>query len=331
MRLGLPFFAFGGLLVAACSGAHNALPGSTGGSGGDAALAADTSLPDAADATVNEATLDGGAAADASDGDAEAEAEADAARNPCPGEIVCDDFESTAVGTPPNPAFWSVGAPNCTRMGTLAVDDSDAHSGKHSVKVTNASTVDSGAPIYCDHVFFSNQSAFSPAVGLRDVYVRFFFKLADMIGNGHSTFVTMGDAAHGGSHVRLGFINQVFTWNLEAFSGDGGYPDSYLPPMTTAGAALSTSPAIQPTWSCVEFHLDETQGAIDTWIDDVEVPGLVEPSTAPDAGSQWPPGWVPAVTDVGFGWETYMGTPMTIWFDDVAIASHRIGCEPPDQ
>jgi hypothetical protein len=320
-------------MLLACSGANMALPG--GGGTMDADLAADAAGGSSVAAT--DATFDSTVIADQADARGEADVRDvvvdTAPPDPCAGMVFCDDFEATPAGGPPNPVLWSVGAPSsppdCTGLGTLKVDDSDAHGGKHSVKVT--SEFDSGAPTYCDHIVFRNTSAFSPASGLKSFYVRFFFKLADMVGNGHSTFITMTDRNHGNTHVRVGFINQVFTWNLEPFSGaDASFPDTYLPDNDSLGAALSAAPPVVPTWQCVELHVDETAGAIETWIDDVEVAGMIEPSTQPNVATGWPPGWTPDIADLGFGWETYVGVPMTLWFDDVAVATHRIGCNPAD-
>jgi hypothetical protein len=29
---------------------------------------------------------------------------------------------------------------------------------------------------------------------------------------------------------------------------------------------------------------------------------------------------------IGFGWESYGGEPMLLWFDDIAISAQRLGC-----
>ena len=41
---------------------------------------------------------------------------------------LCEDFEDAADGTPPNPALWTVTAPNCMGAGKLAVASDQAHS-----------------------------------------------------------------------------------------------------------------------------------------------------------------------------------------------------------
>ena len=39
--------------------------------------------------------------------------------------------------------------------------------------------------------------------------------------------------------------------------------------------------------------------------------------------------WGPYAYDMfKFGFENYSGTPRTLWYDDVAIASQQIGCFP---
>jgi hypothetical protein len=99
--------------------------------------------------------------------------------------------------------------------------------------------------------------------------------------------------------------------------------------MSPAGVAMSLVPPIAPTWSCVEFHFDEDAGTIDTWVDEKEVPGLVENGTAtPDGSAEWlrVANWKPSLSDFQLGWESYGGQTMTLWFDDVAIASERIHC-----
>ena len=52
-----------------------------------------------------------------------------------------------------------------------------------------------------------------------------------------------------------------------------------------------------------------------------------------DVSTEWLSGshamWRPQITSFGLGWETYYNKAsdaMVLWFDDVAIATHRIGC-----
>ncbi len=271
------------------AGGANADPGSipdAGDMGGDA---------DAEDAPVADATrLSGEAAADL---------------------VLSDGFESAAAGGPPDTALWSVVEPDCSGSGTLAVDDSQAHGGQHSLRV------DGGAG-YCDHVFIGNSSAIS---GLGDqVYARFFLRLSTPLGTGHVTFLAMkdtGDAGGGPGDIRMGGQDMVLVYNRQS-------DDATLPVLSPTGVSDSVVVAAD-TWVCIEFHFDESAGTIDTWVDSSEVAGLVENGTpVPDISTQWLShgGWRPSLSDFRLGWESYSGQLMTLWFDDVALAAHRIGC-----
>jgi hypothetical protein len=258
-------------------------------------------------------TRDGDGGGDPASGDAGDESSADMANAPPDaGLALFDDFEETAVGSPPGAALWSVVQPDCQGSGTLAVDDTQAHSGKHSVRVN-------GGGGYCDHVFFANTSAVA-AVG-KQIYVRFFVRLDTALGAGHVTFLAMKDLADNGDDLRMGGQDMVLMYNRQS-------DDATLPVLSPTGVSESDMPAPQ-TWLCIESHVDEAAGTIDTWVDGREIAGLVENGTSvADVSTQWLSrgAWRPSLSDVRFGWESYAGQTMTLWFDDVAIAGARIGC-----
>jgi hypothetical protein len=248
--------------------------------------------------------------------------------NECTNRVVCDDFESTPVGGPPSATLWPPMKPgDCSsNVAMITVDDSQAHSGKHSVKVV-------GGPAYCDHAFFVNTSAF-PAVG-QDVYARFFVRFAGAssamapnafaIGQmAHETFMRMADSTANGQHLRLGGWNEILAWNRES---DG----VTLPTDVATGSPNVQMESVVPmtdTWSCVEFHLSEPMGTIDTWVDGNEVRDLVEDGMQGSQATQtWQnPMWKPMFTDFELGWESYDSETATLWFDDVIIDKQRIGC-----
>jgi hypothetical protein len=223
-----------------------------------------------------------------------------------------DGFESAAVGGPPSPTLWTISQPDCTGTGTLAVDDSQAHTGTHSVRVN-------GGGGYCDHIFFANAAAVA-SVG-KEIYVRFFVRLNAALDSSHVTFMSMLDQNDSGNYLRMGGQDGILMYNRQS-------DDATLPTMSPTGVSDSVMPAMQ-TWVCVESHIDETLGTIDTWVDGNEIPGLVEDGTAvPDISTQWlaKGAWKPSLQNVRFGWESYSGETMTLWFDDVAVAAQRIGC-----
>jgi hypothetical protein len=283
---------------------------------GDAPSAEDPSDDDAGQADASMAHADrggvpGDAASTRTDGGAAIGLEADA------GLVLSDDFESAAVGGPPSPALWTVVSPSCSGSGTLAIDDSQAHSGRHSVRVE-------GGGGYCDHVFFSNSVAIA---GLGSdggqVYARFFVRLTSALGQGHTTFLAMADDSDddgGAGDLRMGGQDAILMYNRQS-------DDATLPTLSPAGVSDSVAIAAA-TWTCVELHVDETAGTIDTWVNGAEVPGLVEDGTpVADISTQWlTKTWRPSLVSFGPGWESYAGQAMTLWFDDVALAPFRIGC-----
>jgi hypothetical protein len=279
------------------SGAHGAAEA-------DAAPAVDDGTPDSSASPTPASGDDAGASPDASASTGMA--------GPCGGLPLCDDFESAAAGGPPSTKLWSLSQPDCTGTGTLAVDDAQAHGGKHSLRVD-------GGGGYCDHVFIAN-TAVMLTLGPQ-VYARFFVRVGAVLGAGHVTFLAMKDAADKGGDLRMGGQDAILMYNRQS-------DDATLPNLGPAGVADSIALAAG-AWTCVEFHIDETAGTIDTWVNGAEVAGLVENGTpTADVSSQWlaPGAWKPMLADFRLGWESYSGQTMTLWFDDVALASKRIGC-----
>jgi hypothetical protein len=303
-RLGTWAALAGAIGGAHCSVAATPTEHATGPRDVDAGTAAivDPNDPDAESGPP--AVADGGAADVASPGAASAQ--------PCAALPLCDGFESDAVGAPPSASVWSIAQPDCTGTGTLAIDDSQAHSGTRSVRVN-------GGGGYCDHVFIDD-TAVMPTLGPQ-VYARFFVRLDAALGQGHVSFLAMKDAADKGDDMRMGGQDAIVVYNRQS-------DDATLPTLSPTGIGDSVA-LIAGAWTCIELHVDESAGTIDTWVDGAEVAGLVENGTAaPDISTQWlSRAWKPMLTDFRLGWESYSGQTMTLWFDDVALASHRIGCD----
>lgn len=260
------------------------------------------------------ATNSGGSSANGgSGGSANGGASADAATLSGAPLALSDGFESAAPGGPPDPSLWTVASVDCSGAGKLSIDGTVAHHGSHSVRVD-------GGGGYCDHVFFGNASAVT-AVG-KQFYARFFVQLDTALGQGHTTFAAMKDDDDGGQDIRMGGQDGILMYNRES-------DDATLPTLSPAGVAMSLSPMTTPAWTCIELHIDESAGTIDTWVNDDEVAGLVENGTATEDGSsEWlrVANWKPSLSNFRLGWESYAGQTMTLWFDDVAISSGRIGC-----
>ncbi|KAF3763121.1 hypothetical protein M406DRAFT_331686 [Cryphonectria parasitica EP155] len=216
---------------------------------------------------------------------------------------ISDDFESGWDQT-----NWPIYAPDCNQGGSVTLDSTTAHSGKNSIRVNGASG-------YCGHIFFGTTK-----VPSGDVYVRTWLKATTALGSDHVSFITHPDAAQGtNKHLRIGGQSSILMYNRES-------DDATLPDLSPAG--IATSEAL-PTgeWVCFEYHLG-TDGTIETWLGGDAIAGLtVGPgiTNANDAG--WTrETYVPDITGVYFGWESYSGGTNTFWYDDVAVASTRVGC-----
>ena len=291
----------GAILGHGCSGTDAAVPPSRAGAGDAAAEEAD------APATARAVDASGPTSADV------VTLEASAALETSGGALaLTDGFEGAAPGGPPDPSVWSVVHVDCSGSGTLAVDDSQAHGGKHSLRVD-------GGGGYCDHVFISNAEAIA-GVGPQ-VYARFFVRVGAALGQGHVTFLAMKDANDSGDDVRMGGQDAILMYDRQS-------DDATLPVLSPTGVADSV--ALAPlAWTCVELHVDQGAGTIDTWVDGKEIAGLVENGTpTADVSTQWlsRADWRPSLVDFRLGWESYSGQAMTLWFDDVALDGKRIGC-----
>lgn len=130
----------------------------------------------------------------------------------------------------------------------------------------------------------------------------------------------MPDAAEGvNQHLRIGGMSEILMYNRQD-------NDATLPDLSPQGIATSQNLAAG-TWQCLEYHLG-TDGSIETWLNGVAIAGL---TVGPGVSNANANGWtrtkfVPKISGVYFGWESYGGSTNTFWYDDIAIASSRIGC-----
>ncbi|PJE98004.1 hydrolase [Streptomyces carminius] len=221
----------------------------------------------------------------------------------------CDDFESQ-TGSQPS-GRWTAGAPNCSGTGTASVDSSVAHSGGKSLRIN-------GGGGYCNHIFVGTPLDDVDTSGT--FWARFQVRHTTPLPAAHVTFAAMHDAGEN-KDLRMGGQNSALQWNRES-------DDATLPEQSPNGVAMSR-PLPVNTWTCVEFRIDGSTGHLETWVDGEAVPGLaVDGTPTHDIDGQWlrKPGWRPSLTDLRVGWESYGGDTDTLWFDDVAVGSSRIGC-----
>ena len=229
------------------------------------------------------------------------------------GVVFCDGFENQTNSVPSG--RWSVYNLDCSGSGTAAIDSTTAHAGAKSAKVV-------GVDGYCNHVFIRDAADMGLAGPVWDV--RFYVKHTTALPTGHVTFVAMNDASEGNTDLRFGGQDGALMWNRQE-------DDQTLPDQSPTGVAQSTALPIN-TWNCVELQVNGSTGAITTWLNGSQIAGVSENGTAvANISDQWLSGngasWRPRLTDLKLGWESYGGGGNdTLWFDDVALSSGRIGC-----
>jgi hypothetical protein len=251
----------------------------------------------------------------------------------CASLPLCDDFESDTLGMPPSGALWTLfGTAGCSGTGNpsapviypVVVDDTQHHSGSQSVKISGG---DSCGPVMLNTSAFSSSSLSLSG----EVYGRFYVHLSD-------TTTTFDHAALAMLGLKSGWANSPSDQSgyLQLASEGAGNATNVLMWQTTdsdilpnknaQGGAESVYPAATG-FTCVEFHTSQSSGggAIETWVNGAKVAGLTDPP-APANATQWTTPSPFTVTSLGLGWLLFSGEKLDVWFDDVALASSRIGC-----
>ena len=243
----------------------------------------------------------------------------------CSSLPLCDGFENDAPGAAPSASMWTVVMgcnPNMQNAPvdgglTVGVDNTQAHSGKNSLRVVGGDS--------CGY-YAVNTSAFAKLTG-GTLYARFFARFSGAPTQNHNGFLTMASPATGGgsaNQLRVGFQDKVIDWNWYG-------PDTTLPDMDTQGTTLSAT--TQPnTWQCIEFSVASTTGDIQFWLDGTQVQGLsftAGQAAVQGVDDQWAssgPKTPITLTSFGLGW-LGLNDMYTAWFDDVALSTSRIGCQ----
>jgi hypothetical protein len=315
--------------LAACSGdTKNEMPATSGGSGtsgtgavaggpapaGNSALAGTRGLAAGSGGAGRVAAMDAGIAnaADATTGPQGGAPSDDAGEpNPKPSGGEPSFTDSFEQGTTLDATRYELVMKDCSGTGTAAVDASAAHSGTHSLRIQ-------GGGGYCNHVFVRPKSLTNALPA--PLYARVFVKIGTALTENHVTFIAMHDMRED-KDLRLGGQKQVLVWNRES-------DDATLPELSPTGVMLSA--ALPPgDWHCLEWSVNPMTRAIETWLDDKPIAGLtVDAQPTPDVDTQWlrKTDWQPQPIDVRLGWESYGNDTNTLWFDDFALGTTRVGC-----
>jgi hypothetical protein len=241
----------------------------------------------------------------------------------CSGAALCDDFEADTAGMAP--MGWTTFKPGgCSgsAMYSANVDTTQFHSGGKSVKVVGG---DSCGPMLV------NTAAFAKLTG-GEVYGRFYVRMPSVMPFDHAVMAALG--LQGGIGTAMQFDQasnlalapeQIGSTNALVWQTD----DSNILPAKSPAAASTTTFPKADTWTCIEFHVSANTKAIETWVDSKAVPGMTFiPGTTmvnQEVNGQWKPAAL-APTAFGLGWIVYSGPSITLFFDDAALGTTRIGC-----
>jgi len=234
----------------------------------------------------------------------------------CAGLPLCDDFEA-ASGTL-NTALWTPIPNMLSGTASATIDSIGAHGSGHSLKVNSP-----------DRVYLRNSSVIGTLGSV--VHVRFYARFATALPMGHGAIIVTHNPAapdqySQNNELRFGSQDAVCHWNTDSDAAN----------IPTVGPGDSSSVGVTPnTWYCFELTIN-TNGHLNVSINGNDVAGLTEDGVpTPNIDDAWinsnqavNPSLLryTAFGDFNFGWQSYGGGPMTIWFDDVALSGAPIGC-----
>lgn len=233
--------------------------------------------------------------------------------DPCIDRLVCDDFEAHAPGRPPI-APWTVISSD---TGSVAVDDSRAHSGALSVKVTTDGTNGFTRALMA--------IAGGPTFPLPDnvMYGRMMFYMEQAANDGvHWTHIEGRGPLSGQNNVTA------------MYRYGGQHMGRLMANYETSGLSTDCwqhSQTAMPTgaWACMEWRFDGPNDRMQFWLDgveltDLDVMGMGMGCIGNDLAGQWP---APTFDEIRLGWESYQAdAPREAWIDDVMLDDQPIGC-----
>jgi hypothetical protein len=148
-----------------------------------------------------------------------------------------------------------------------------------------------------------------------EVFGRVFLRLAQTPGSGHFIWVEVGNTTNDQHEMRLG--HNVGRLQSNHFF-NGGEQD-----IRDQNRQLAAN-----QWYCLEFFMDNNPEQLRVWLDGEET-ALSTTNYTAGAGAEGNgtalPDFIPPLEAFRIGWELQDGT---VFFDDVALAAQRIGCDP---
>jgi hypothetical protein len=199
---------------------------------------------------------------------------------------VCDGFEGGALDARYREINFGPSA--------VSLDTTRAHTGTTSVKVQSTN--------------FTQMLA-TPVPGPR-FYARVYLTSDTPMNPGHNTYINAGEGDGDPNHgewVRVGEHREQLELNRKSDDKE----------LLSSGDYNSLEGATQlaaDRWYCLEVLYDGPGSEVRVWVDDVEVAEF----HATD--------WTADYETFKFGYERYHGPDKTLWYDDLVLATERIGC-----
>jgi hypothetical protein len=228
----------------------------------------------------------------------------------CPPDVLfCEDFESDAVGQPPDAAVWT------TNDERVVVDDAQAARGTQALHVVTRSL---------EALHFASTNVPFPALERR-MFGRLFFYVNPPrpAPFNHWTVVeAVGPTPEGGDgRMRYGGILQPPATNHFLFNYDIWGPQP--PGFHEVGAEDQTDIA-DATWHCIEWVFDVDARSAQFFLDAVEQPAYEAQGSIDGIDLSFPP-----MAELNIGWAIYQdlgGEEWDVFVDEVAVDDERIGC-----
>lgn len=216
----------------------------------------------------------------------------------CPGQFLCEGFESVPAGAFITSPTWQVidDYAEDTQSANVLVSTEQAHSGAQSLRVLGSGARNGIVATLPQNRYFMRAWLRVDATPLGPV------------------FIGLGTDQNSETRLRIQG-NGLATIN--AVGGTAG--DLVRPGAATSGNCGNCVPMPVNAWFCAEFSIDQpTQTAV-LWIDEVEA------ATVNGGQDGWAP--QPAQPSLFLGSMGLQGGMAGVYIDDVAVSSTRIGCD----
>ena len=171
---------------------------------------------------------------------------------------------------------------------------------------------------YTDALFLANASLFP--LNPSSFHVRFYLALETALVAGHTTFAVVHGAASS-SEVRMGGQFSYLVANLESNDAQRRSGGNDGDPNLAPGVKLTPN-----TWYCMELSYDQPNQAMRVWLNDSEIVPLAISQPSDWSSTPSSPQWLPVVTQLKLGWQSYGGNANVVHLDDVVVSTAKIGC-----